>query len=55
MCSDNDEQLALLDRRITMATEGFTTHKFCELVLKDRSRLSRICNAKATWIPKRKF
>src|SRR5919206_1615774 len=39
--SDNDKQLALLDRRITMATEGFTTDRFCELVLKDRSRLSK--------------
>jgi hypothetical protein len=29
----------LLERKITLATEGFTTHKFCELVLKDRSRL----------------
>jgi hypothetical protein len=25
---------------MTIVTEGFTTHKFCELVLKDRSRLS---------------
>jgi hypothetical protein len=30
-----------LNRKITIATEGFTTHKFCELVLKDRSRLSK--------------
>src|SRR5919199_5378625 len=33
--------LALLERKINLATEGFTTHKFCELVLKDRSRLSK--------------
>src|ERR671933_426326 len=33
--------MMLLDRKITMAIEGFTTHKFCELVLKDRSRLSK--------------
>src|SRR5919202_4329879 len=38
---DNDKQLALLDRKIMMATEGFTTDRFCELVLKDRSRLSK--------------
>jgi integrase/recombinase XerD len=38
-----------MDRKITLATEGFTTNKFCELVLKDRNRLSRenvltVCN-----------
>jgi integrase/recombinase XerD len=37
--SDNNP-LALLERKISLATEGFTT-KFCELVLKDRSRLSK--------------
>jgi hypothetical protein len=26
-----------LARKMTIATEGFTTHKFCELVLKDRN------------------
>ena len=36
----NDDDL-LLERKITLATEGFTTTKFCELVLKDRSRLSK--------------
>jgi hypothetical protein len=30
-----------LNRKIAIATEGFTTRKFCELVLKDRSRLSK--------------
>jgi integrase/recombinase XerD len=30
----------LIDRKITMATEGFITDRFCELVLKGRSRLS---------------
>jgi integrase/recombinase XerD len=34
---DND----LLERRITLAIEGFTTTKFCELILRDRSRLSQ--------------
>src|SRR5918911_983103 len=38
---DNDKHLALLDGKIIMATEGFTTDRFCELVLKDRSRLSK--------------
>jgi hypothetical protein len=38
-----------IDRKITLATEGFTTARFCELVLKDRNRLSRenvltVCN-----------
>jgi hypothetical protein len=39
--NDNDKQLALLDEKITLATEGFTTHRFYELVSKDRSRLSK--------------
>jgi hypothetical protein len=26
--NDNDKHLALLERKITLATEGFTTHKF---------------------------
>jgi len=30
-----------LDRKITLAIEGFTTAKFCELVLRDRNRLSK--------------
>jgi uncharacterized protein YihD (DUF1040 family) len=29
------------DRKITLTTEGFTTNKFCELILRDRSRLSK--------------
>jgi hypothetical protein len=46
---DNHDDLSSLERKITLATEGFTTHKFCELVLKDRNRLSKenaltICN-----------
>jgi hypothetical protein len=40
--NDNDNiHLALLERKIILAIEGFTRLKFCELVLKDRSRLSR--------------
>jgi hypothetical protein len=31
----------LLERKINIATEGFTTHKFCELILRDRNRLSK--------------
>jgi integrase/recombinase XerD len=38
--SGNDKYLALLERKITIVTEGFTTRKFCELVLKDRNRTS---------------
>ena len=38
--NDNVHDDALLERKITLATEGFTTRKFCELVLRDRSRLS---------------
>jgi hypothetical protein len=30
-----------IERKITLATEGFTTTKFCELILKDRDRLSK--------------
>ena len=38
--SRNDFDL-LLERKITLATEGFTTTKFCELVLRDRNELSK--------------
>jgi integrase len=37
---DNYKHLALLERKINLATEGFTRLKFCELALKDRNRLS---------------
>jgi hypothetical protein len=30
---NNNDDDVLLERKITLATEGFTTHKFCELVL----------------------
>jgi hypothetical protein len=30
------EQDLEIDRKITLATEGFTTTKFCELALRDR-------------------
>jgi hypothetical protein len=35
--------LEIIDRKITLATEGFTTttNKFCELILRDRNRLSK--------------
>ncbi len=39
--NDNDKHLTLLERKIALATEGFTTNRFCELVLKDRNRLSK--------------
>ena len=40
--NDNDLPLSSsLERKITLATEGFTTSRFCELILRDRSRLSK--------------
>ena len=30
-----------IKRKIAIAAEGFNTHKFCKLVLKDRNRLSK--------------
>ena len=46
--SKNDEDI-VLERKITLATEGFTTNKFCEITLRDRNRLSKentmiVCN-----------
>jgi hypothetical protein len=41
---NNDDvtfDVAMLERKIPLATEGFTTHKFCELILRDTSGLSR--------------
>ncbi len=38
--SRNDDNYDLLERKITIATEGFTTVKFCELILRDRNRSS---------------
>src|SRR5215212_2920983 len=38
--NDNVDDIQL-ERKIILATEGFTTHKFCQLVLKDRNRLSK--------------
>jgi hypothetical protein len=37
--SSRDEISLELGRKITLATEGFATNKFCELILRDRSRL----------------
>ena len=34
---NNVNPLMVLDRKIVLATEGFTTNRFCEMVLKDRS------------------
>jgi integrase len=39
--NENNGHLALLESKIAFAIEGFTTQKFCELVLTDRSRLSK--------------
>ena len=38
---ENNDHLASLKRKISFATEGFTTQKFCELILTDRRRLSK--------------
>jgi hypothetical protein len=35
-----DDEVFLLDRKISLAVEGFTTSG-CELTLRDRSRLSK--------------
>ena len=40
LSSKNDINF-LLEKKIAMATEGFTTSKFCELILRDRNRLSK--------------
>jgi integrase/recombinase XerD len=37
----NDNHLTVLERKTCLATEGFTTRKLCELILRDRSRLSK--------------
>ena len=37
---DSAKHLDLLERKITLVTEDFTTNRFCELVLRDRSKLS---------------
>jgi hypothetical protein len=37
---DDNKYLALLERKITLVTEGFAT-RFCQLMLKDRRRLSK--------------
>jgi hypothetical protein len=36
-----DEEQILLDRKVTLATEGFTTAKVTELILRDRNGLSK--------------
>ena len=36
------EELEGLDRKIAIVTEGFTTDKFCELVLPYRDKLSKM-------------
>src|SRR5919199_3370299 len=41
---NNDDvnfDVAKLERKIVLAIEGFTTGKFCELILRDRRRLSK--------------
>ena len=36
---NDNEHLALINKKILLVTEGFVRHKFCELVLRDRNRL----------------
>ena len=38
---NDNEHLALLNKKILLVTEGFVRRKFCELVLRDRNRLSK--------------
>ncbi|HYA84484.1 MAG TPA: hypothetical protein VEH06_13710 [Candidatus Bathyarchaeia archaeon] len=37
----HDDKDRELDKKITLVTEGFTTTKYCELILRDRTRLSK--------------
>jgi integrase/recombinase XerD len=39
--NNDNEHLALINKKILLVTEGFVRHKFCELVLRDRNRLSK--------------
>jgi integrase/recombinase XerD len=40
---EKEQDFEIIDRKITLATEGFTTttNKFCESILRDRNRLSK--------------
>jgi integrase len=38
---DRNQVDEVLDRKISIVTEGFTTDRFCELVLRERNRLSK--------------
>jgi len=37
----HDDKDRELDRKITLVIEGFTTTKYCELILRDTTRLSK--------------
>jgi hypothetical protein len=39
--TDDNDLLSSLERKIILVTERFTTSKFCELILRDRNRLSK--------------
>src|SRR5438034_4171004 len=39
--SSKDDADIFLEKKITIATEGFTTSKICELILRDRNRISK--------------
>jgi hypothetical protein len=49
-----DKHIAI-DKKIAVVTEGFTSYKFWELILKDRNRLSienalKVCGINRFWI-----
>lgn len=39
--TNKEKQDLELDRKIALAIEGFTTAKFCKLILRDRNMLSK--------------
>jgi hypothetical protein len=41
MLSPKNDADFLLEKKIVIATEGFTISKLCELILRDRNRLSK--------------
>jgi hypothetical protein len=42
------EEQQVLDKKIATVTEGFTTNRFCEFVLRDRNRLSKARERRST-------
>jgi hypothetical protein len=54
VAKDENRTEEVLYRKIGIVTEGFTTDRFCELVLRDRNRLSKE-NALTRYIQKEKM